>query len=191
MTRTPASLLVTVAAATVLAGCGSPGGYGSPGTTSGSTSAPTSGASAPATIGTGSGSAGTYLTAGDGRAVYLFEADKSGTSTCSGPCASAWPPVLTTGAPQPSGSAKAADLGTVKRSDGSTQVTYQGHPLYFFVQDTKAGQTNGQGSPAFGASWWLVSPSGTALTSGGSGSTSSTGGSSGGGYGSGYGGGGY
>jgi predicted lipoprotein with Yx(FWY)xxD motif len=174
MTRTLAHLLVAATAAAVLAGCGSPGGYGS----SGSGSSSTSEGTGPETIGTSSGSAGTYLTADDGRAVFLFDADKSATSTCSGACANAWPPVLTDGPAKAEGSAKSADLGTTKRSDGTTQVTYQGHPLYYYAEDQKAGQTGGQGSKAFGASWWLVSPDGTALTGGAS--------SSGGGYGHGY-----
>lgn len=191
MRRTRAQLVGAVAATVVLAGCGSPGGYGSSGSSGSSGSASSSGSGGPETIGTSSGAAGTYLTADEGRAVYLFDADKSGTSTCSGPCADAWPPVLTQGAAKTSGSAVAADLGTVKRADGTTQVTYQGHPLYYYAEDMKAGETGGQGSNAFGATWWLVTPSGSALTSGSSGSSGSTGGSTSGSYGSGYGGGGY
>lgn len=68
-----------------------------------------------------------------------------------------------------------SDLGTVKRSDGSTQVTYKGHPLYYFAGDSGAGQTNGQGSNGFGAKWWLVSPAGSSITGGGSGGASSGG----------------
>lgn len=170
MTRTRAQLLVAVAATVVLAGCGSSGGSSS----SGSSSAGSE------TIGTASGSGGTYLTGAAGRAVYLFDADTNGTSACTGACTAAWPPVLTDGAAGASGSAKSADLATIRRPDGSTQLTYQGHPLYYYAADTKAGQTNGQGSTAFGASWWLVTPDGVALHTASPGSGGSTGPSTGG-----------
>jgi predicted lipoprotein with Yx(FWY)xxD motif len=85
-------------------------------------------------------------------------------STCSGECAQDWPPETTSGAPHAAGSAKAALLGTTKRSDGTTQVTYAGHPLYRFEGDTKAGQANGQGSSAFGAPWLVVAPGGAAIS---------------------------
>jgi hypothetical protein len=65
----------------------------------------------------------------------------------------------------------AAELGTTKRSDGSMQVTYNGHPLYYYEGDTAAGQTTGQGSNGFGAKWWLVTPSGSAITGSNSGNT--------------------
>ena len=84
-------------------------------------------------------------------------------STCSGACAQAWPPVTTTGTPKASGAVKASLLGTTKRADGSSEVTYAGHPLYTFAGDTQAGQTNGQGSNGFGAPWWVVTPAGKAL----------------------------
>ena len=63
-----------------------------------------------------------------------------------------------------SGGAKTSDLGTITRSDGSKQVTYDGHPLYFFAGDSGAGQLTGQGSNGFGAKWWLVAPSGAEIT---------------------------
>lgn len=127
-----------------------------------------------------SGPDGTYLTDGSGRTLYLFMADTGGSSNCNGSCASAWPPLTTTGPPTAGSGVTAADLGTVTRSDGTKQVTYSGHPLYYFAQDAAAGQTTGQGNPGFGASWWIVSPSGTAITStgGGSGTPAPSGGSS-------------
>ena len=135
-----------------------------------------SGSSA-AVIATASSSAGTFLTDG-GRAVYLWVKDSSGMSACSGACAGAWPPVTTSGAVTASGAAKASDLGTITRSDGTRQVTYDGHPLYFFAGDSGAGMASGQGSDSFGAKWWLVSPSGgdvtaavSSFTTGGSGSS--------------------
>jgi predicted lipoprotein with Yx(FWY)xxD motif len=121
-------------------------------------------------IKTGTGSAGTFLTDGSGRTVYLFVADSTDKSTCSGACAGAWPPVTASGKVVASGGAMATDLGTIARSDGSKQVTYDGHPLYYFAGDSGAGQTHGQGVDGFGAKWWLVAPSGTEITAAGTGS---------------------
>ncbi len=136
-------------------------------------------------IGTAKGSDGTYLTSSSGRALYLWTADSGGMSSCSGACASAWPPLTTSGAPTASGGVNASQLGTITRSDGSKQVTYNGHPLYYFAGDTGAGKTTGQGSDGFGAKWWLVAPSGSAITASasvsGAASGSSGGGSSSGG----------
>jgi predicted lipoprotein with Yx(FWY)xxD motif len=81
-------------------------------------------------------------------------------------CAAAWPPLLTTGKPKASGSVRKALLGTSKRGDGTTQVTYNGHPLYLFIQDKKAGDTNGQGVNAFGAKWYAVAASGKRIGTG-------------------------
>jgi predicted lipoprotein with Yx(FWY)xxD motif len=105
------------------------------------------------------GKLGTILAAGSKNlTVYLFEADKSGMSACSGECAHAWPPVLGTG--KASGGAVSSDLGTIKRSDGKTQVTYKGHPLYYFIKDKDDGDAYGEGSKAFGAGWYVLKPSG-------------------------------
>ena len=106
-----------------------------------------------------------YLTDGSGRALYLWVADKGSKSVCSGACAQAWPPLTTTGTPSAGGGVKAAELGTTARAGGAKQVTYDGHPLYYYVGDTGPGKTTGQGSPEFGAKWWLVAPSGAAITS--------------------------
>jgi predicted lipoprotein with Yx(FWY)xxD motif len=130
-------------------------------------SAPASGgasASGAAVIKTASSSAGTFLTDGSGRAVYLWAKDASGMSACTGACAGAWPPVTTTGTATATGSAKASDLGTITRSDGTKQVTYDGHPLYYFSGDSGSGTASGQGSDGFGAKWWLVAPSGSDVT---------------------------
>jgi predicted lipoprotein with Yx(FWY)xxD motif len=106
------------------------------------------------------GKLGTFLVGTNGRTLYLFEKDKTKKSTCSGACATAWPPLLTTGKPKAAGKAKASLLGTTKRADGTRQVTYKGHPVYYFVQDKKAGDTNGEGVDGFGAEWYAMSPSG-------------------------------
>jgi predicted lipoprotein with Yx(FWY)xxD motif len=108
---------------------------------------------------------GTILAAGPKHlTVYLFAADTGSSSTCSGACAQVWPPVTTTGTPKAEGEAVASDLGTTTRSEGTKQVTYKGHPLYWYVSDSKAGETTGQGVQSFGAAWWVLSPSGSKIT---------------------------
>lgn len=129
-------------------------------------------------INTTSGKDGTYLTGAGGRALYLWVADAKGMSSCSGACAKGWPPLISSGKPAASGSVKASQLSTIKRSDGSQQVTYYGHPLYYFEGDPKSGTTTGQGSDAFGAKWWLVSPAGAAITSAGAAASTGAGASS-------------
>jgi predicted lipoprotein with Yx(FWY)xxD motif len=108
-------------------------------------------------------SLGKILVNGNAQTLYLFEKDKNGKSACSGQCAKFWPPVLTKGKPKAGTGVKESLLGTTKRADGSSEVTYAGHPLYTFAGDTQAGQTNGQGSNGFGAPWWVVTPAGKAL----------------------------
>jgi predicted lipoprotein with Yx(FWY)xxD motif len=109
---------------------------------------------------------GTVLVDGKGRTLYLFQKDKTEKSRCSGDCAADWPPLLTTGKPKVSGLVRKSLLGTSRRSDGKTQVTYGGHPLYHYVGDLKAGDMNGQGVSAFGARWYAVTPSGRRLGGG-------------------------
>ena len=106
---------------------------------------------------------GTILVNAQGRSLYLFLKDKNGKSACSGACAKAWPPLMTTGKAKAAGGVNAKLLGTTKRSNG-TQVTYKGHPLYTFFQDTKAGQTKGQGSNFFGALWYVMGTNGKQIT---------------------------
>jgi predicted lipoprotein with Yx(FWY)xxD motif len=104
------------------------------------------------------------LTNGSGRAVYLWVKDTGAMSNCNGACAGAWPPVTTTATAHAAGSAKASDIGTITRSDGTKQVTYDGHPLYYFSGDSGAGTATGQGNDGFGAKWWLVAPTGSDVT---------------------------
>ncbi|MDX6230716.1 MAG: hypothetical protein QOI76_4106 [Frankiales bacterium] len=106
-----------------------------------------------------------FLVGGSGRALYLWIPDTKTKSTCSGACAGAWPPLTVNGAPTAGTGATASDLGTISRSDGTKQVTYAGHPLYYFSGDKAAGQTNGEGSNGFGAPWYLIAPSGQQITS--------------------------
>jgi predicted lipoprotein with Yx(FWY)xxD motif len=117
----------------------------------------------PAVVMTKTGSAGTYLTDGSGKSLYLFAADSGGKSVCTGACAGAWPPLTTTGKPTAGSGATASMLTTFTRSDGTTQVVYNGHPLYYYVADSAPGQTTGQGLNQFGGLWWLVSPAGAAI----------------------------
>ena len=107
---------------------------------------------------------GAILVDGSGKTVYLFVADKGTVSSCYTSCATIWPPVLTTGAPIAGTGATASLLGTTTRTDGKVEVTYAGHPLYYFIQDKKAGDATGQGINGFGGLWWVVSPAGAAIT---------------------------
>ena len=160
-----------VSATLALSGCGNNNGsssgggsaYGGGGTSSTATTTPAR-ANVAATVKTASGPLGTYLVTGKGRTLYLWRADTGTKSTCSGSCAVAWPPLLTRGKAKAQGQARSNLLGTTKRSGGATQVTYAGHPLYLYAGDTAAGDTNGQGSNGFGALWYVVSPSGKAIT---------------------------
>ena len=125
-----------------------------------------------AIIGTADSDLGTVLVDGDGYTLYLFQQDTGAASTCAGDCAVTWPPVLT------DGEATAADgatgtLGTTTRDDGTTQVTYDGHPLYRFSGDAAAGDTNGQ---AVGGVWFAATPEGTPAAGGGPGESPSRGG---------------
>jgi predicted lipoprotein with Yx(FWY)xxD motif len=114
-------------------------------------------------VSTASTKLGRILVDSRGRTLYLFEKDKHGKSACSGACAQNWPPLLTKGKPKAGTGAKSSLLGTTKRSDGTTQVTYNKHPLYTFVADNnKPGSTKGEGIDAFGARWYVVAAKGTA-----------------------------
>ena len=113
-------------------------------------------------VSTASTSLGTVLVDSQGRTLYLFNADKGTKSACSGACTSAWPPLRVSGKPTVGGGAAASELGTTQRSDGQREVTYNGHPLYTYIGDSKPGDVNGQGLTAFGAAWFALSPSGSA-----------------------------
>jgi predicted lipoprotein with Yx(FWY)xxD motif len=107
---------------------------------------------------------GKVLVDSSGRTLYLFTKDSAKKSACSGMCASFWPPLHTGGKPAAGSGVTASLLGTVKRSDGTSQVTYHGHPLYSFAKDTKPGEVNGEGVTAFGGSWFAVSPAGNRVS---------------------------
>ncbi|MHB9863553.1 COG4315 family predicted lipoprotein [Streptomyces sp. YIM S03343] len=162
MNRTAAIAAAATAVAAFAAACGSSGTSSSYGSSHPSSS------SASATGGSGmvqarSSSLGRIVVDGSGRTLYVFQADSGTTSHCYGACAQAWPPDTTTGHPGAQG-LNAALLGTTARNDHTTQVTYKGHPLYHYSGDTKSGDTNGQGSSAFGGTWYVVGPSGNPIT---------------------------
>ncbi|WP_280689085.1 hypothetical protein [Kitasatospora sp. GAS204B] len=168
MKRGIALALGATAVAALAAGCGSstsktatPSATPSPSASAPSSGTPATGA---ATLKVASSPLGQVLVDGAGRTLYLFQADTGTTSNCNGACAMAWPPNITTGQPNSNG-VNASLVGTTTRMDHSTQVTYKGHPLYYFAEDTKPGQTNGEGVNAFGGAWYVVSPSGDAITS--------------------------
>ncbi|MCU1378327.1 MAG: hypothetical protein JWN29_1310 [Acidimicrobiales bacterium] len=160
-----------VVPALVLSGCGS----------SGSGSAGASPASQSATVDVAKTGLGNVLVDSQGRTLYLFLKDSGTTSECTGACATAWPPLEASSMPTAANGADASLVGTTSRSDGKTQVTYNGHPVYLFQGDTKAGDTTGQAKVAFGAGWFALSAAGTQVS--GSGSSSGGSGSSGGGSG--------
>jgi predicted lipoprotein with Yx(FWY)xxD motif len=116
----------------------------------------------PAAVDVKTGPLGAYLTDATGHTLYLFTPDTSSTSTCYGQCVAYWPPLLTSSAPQAGSGAAASLLGTTKRTDGTMQVTYKNHPLYFFKGDKSAGDMTGQGTQG---TWFLVSPAGKQLGS--------------------------
>jgi predicted lipoprotein with Yx(FWY)xxD motif len=106
---------------------------------------------------------GRVLADGDGRALYLFTRDRTPSSRCHGACAERWPPFLTTGAPAAGPGAQGSLLGTTARAGGSVQVTYHGHPLYYYVGDRRPGQVLCQGVEEFGGSWYVLTRRGSAV----------------------------
>jgi len=108
---------------------------------------------------------GSILVDAEGRSLYVLSNDTqdSGTSACTGDCTTEWPPLLTTGDPVAGEGVDASLLGTITRDDGTTQVTYNGRPLYLFHEDMTAGDTNGQGVEDEFGQWSLVSATGEAV----------------------------
>ena len=176
--RRPLLALVALAAVGALAaGCGNgsgSGGYGS-GSSSGTTSPAGSGRSGVATVTAASSTLGMVLADGSGRTLYLFEKDQPNQSACSGACVAAWPVDQSSGTPKVGSGAKASLLGTIRRGGGTTQVTYNHHPLYYYSGDSRSGQHNGQGLNAFGAAWFMVAPAGAAVSGGATATTAANG----------------
>ena len=147
-----------VAAALLIAGCG--GGSG------GSSIAP---ASKPLRSGSALVNSSTTASLGDilvgpnGHTLYVFLKDTGPKSSCSGACASDWPPLTTTGKLTTAGGVSTSALKTERRSDGTMQVTFDGHPLYYYAGDQKPGATAGQGLNQFGAKWYVLAPTGNKI----------------------------
>jgi predicted lipoprotein with Yx(FWY)xxD motif len=152
----------------VVAGCGGNG--------TASTVPPANASGQTATVSVANeGNLGKILVNRAGRTLYLFQKDSGSTSACTGACAAAWPPLRSSGRLTAGAGLRGDELGMSSRSDGKPQVTYNGRPLYLFSGDNKAGDTNGEGSTAFGAGWFALTAAGNKVA----GSPSSSGGSSG------------
>jgi predicted lipoprotein with Yx(FWY)xxD motif len=178
-----------VAVALVLTACAAKSAPTDPGTSKSSApaSAQADAGASQVTIKTMSTSKGTVLATAHGRTLYWFAKDTATQSNCNGSCATYWPPVLGTPVAA-SGAMLTGKFGTIKRADGQTQATYDGHPLYTYTGDTAKRQVNGNGVNASGGLWWAATPSGSELgakkssgSSGGSGGSSGSGSGSGGG----------
>ena len=175
--RTARAAAVAVAAASLLpaaTGCGKSADSGSPPTAKPVATATTTSATTPeqpavpakrtgAKVTLHKSDYGTILADGRGIALYLFTHDRGGKSRCYGRCAAAWPPFLTKGVPRAIGGVKQSLLGTAKRSDGKRQVTYNGHPIYYYVGDKKPGQVLCQAVLEYGGYWYVVSRGGRAV----------------------------
>ncbi len=142
------------AAALIAAGCGSSGSGG----TSGTGGNPGGTAASGSSVKTAKISGATVLTNSQGFALYWFAPDTSTTSKCNGSCAAFWPPMKG----PVTGSGIKGTFGTITRSDGSTQATFDGHPLYTYKGDTKPGEANGNGLNINGGLWHEVTASGSA-----------------------------
>lgn len=156
-TRSAALAVVGGASLVLLAACG--GGTSTYGGSSGASQA----AHAAGRIDVATTPAGKVLVDPRGRTLYVFAPDPRGHSTCTGSCATYWPPVPGADAERAT-AAVTATLGTIKRADGSSQLTANGYPVYTYVGDHARGQANGQGTNLSGGLWWVVSPSGARVT---------------------------
>lgn len=164
----PAAGALLLLAALAVAGCGG-------GNKSDASGPPKTASGGSATVGVSNESLGNILVNSKGDTLYLFSRDSGTTSECSGACAVNWPPLHVNGKPTIGNGANASLISTTARSDGTHQVTYNGHPVYLFNGDKKSGDTNGEGLNAFGGNWYAVSPGGNKV----SGQPSSSGGGSG------------
>jgi predicted lipoprotein with Yx(FWY)xxD motif len=155
-----AAIAAVTAVVVAIAGCG--GSSGSDTTASaqmgggGGTNVVVSSKSTGSTIALRKTDLGTFLVDPQGRTLYLFEADKTNMSNCSGACLSIWPPFTSSTKPQAASGVDAAKIGTI----ANNQVTYNGHPLYTYVGDQKPGDTSGEGLDQFGAKWYVLAASG-------------------------------
>jgi predicted lipoprotein with Yx(FWY)xxD motif len=161
--------IFAIASMLLIAGCGSSsdssgtsgGAYGGGGETT-ATEQPASNATETAVVVSTASvpKLGKVIVNAQGFTLYDFHKDMGTTSSCYGGCANVWPPLTTTGKPQAGGGVSASKLGTTKRKDGTTQVTFAGHPLYTFTEDTKPGEANGNDIDFFGGEWYALTPAG-------------------------------
>jgi predicted lipoprotein with Yx(FWY)xxD motif len=152
-----ATPLAIAGVALVAAGCG--GGTGSSGAGY-AAAGKTIGSAQSGTIALRPTKLGKVLVDSQGRTLYLFEKDQGMSSSCSGACVSIWPPLKATGKPGAGTGLSTNKIALIKRSDGGTQVTYGGHPLYTYAGDGAPGDTKGEGLNQFGAKWYVLSASG-------------------------------
>ena len=160
--RTSIAVVALGVVAVAVAGCGGGGTHGG----SSSSTAPTPSSGGGPSVKLASTKLGKVLVDAHGRTLYLFEADKGPVSACGGACAGVWPPLTTTGKPIAGPGVTASKLGTAKRTDGATEVTYSGHPLYTYAGDSAPGQTTGQGLDDYGAEWYALSAVGGKIDNG-------------------------
>jgi predicted lipoprotein with Yx(FWY)xxD motif len=182
---------VLAAAVVGLAACGSSASTSSTTPAAPAAAGSSSSSSAPATsssvIKSAHTSLGTILVNSQGFALYMFGPDTATASKCTASCATYWPPVKGPVTAAPGSNLRPKLLGTIKRSDGTTQATYAGHPLYTYAADKSPGQATGQGQNLSGGLWYVLAPSGKIIKGKGSGGGAapqpSTSSSSSGGYG--------
>jgi predicted lipoprotein with Yx(FWY)xxD motif len=160
MTRSRSITLLAAAAAIpltalALASCG-----GGSNDATASKAPPKTADAPPATVAVANSGLGKILVDPQGRTLYLIKKDAGIRSACFGACARAWPPLRASDKPTVGSGANAAMLGTTARSDGKQQVTYNGHPLYLYAGDERAGDIEGQGVTAFGGGWYALTPAG-------------------------------
>jgi predicted lipoprotein with Yx(FWY)xxD motif len=159
---TPLAAAIALAVPLIAAGCGSssnrsPSSSAPYGSAVGA-SAPHSGAAA-TKVGIANSPLGRIIVDSKGSTLYLFEKDKGRASTCYGACANSWPPATTKGKLAAGDGVPARNLGTTERKDGNVEVTYDGHPLYYYAGDAKRGDTKGEALDQFGAEWHVLPPS--------------------------------
>ncbi len=176
-----AAPVLAAAAAAVLAACGSSSSPGATSTHSPATQPQANSSSSSSTstsgtvIGTRSTKLGTVLVNAQGHTLYWFAKDTATTSNCTGTCATYWPPVI--GKPAAAaGASLPKGFGSITRSGGQVQATYDGHPLYTYAADTSAGMTSGNGANLSGGKWWAMTPTGAILGATPTASSSSSGG---------------
>jgi predicted lipoprotein with Yx(FWY)xxD motif len=133
----------------------------------GSVSRPTAASGQSATVGVANiGQLGEIVVDSMGRTLYLFQKDAGTSSACTGACAVQWPPLAAASTPVAGTGLEAAQVATIRRQDGTSQVTYNGHPLYSFAFDQKPGDANGQGITAFGGAWFVLTAAGNLVGTG-------------------------